>query len=147
MIKVRVIRVKGTVYRDNAQSLGRQVSKVQVTSMTRQIFNQASIDCPVDTGNLRNHHRMRISDQASRTKGTVYNDAKYAAIVHNGGKTPPHTIRARRKKALAFSYRGDQVIVKSVRHPGSKVKPRPWLQNAARKVATRNGWKFQEAAS
>lgn len=48
---------------------------------------------------------------------------KYAAIHQFGGKTKPHVIRAKNKKALAFGG----VLRKSVNHPGSNVPARPFL--------------------
>lgn len=48
----------------------------------------------------------------------------YARIHQLGGKTRPHVIRAKNKKALAFGGR----VVKSVNHPGSDIPARPFLQ-------------------
>jgi len=42
---------------------------------------------------------------------------KYTMLEHDG--TPPHIIRARRKKALRFTVGGKVVFRKSVRHPGT----------------------------
>lgn len=60
------------------------------------------------------------SDAASATVGT---NKVYAAIQQRGGKTSPHVIKARNKKALAFGGH----VVKSVNHPGSNIPARPFL--------------------
>jgi len=72
-----------------------------------------------DTGRLKSSI-VRYYDQSSATVGT---NVVYAAIHQLGGKTPPHTIRAKNAKALHFGNR----FVKSVRHPGSKIPARPFL--------------------
>lgn len=47
----------------------------------------------------------------------------YAAIHQFGGKTKPHTIVPRNKKALAFGGR----VVRKVNHPGSTIPARPFI--------------------
>ena len=56
---------------------------------------------------------------------TVGSDRHYAAIHQLGGKTRPHTIRPRRKKALFWP--GAAHPVGAVKHPGSKIPARPYL--------------------
>lgn len=70
--------------------------------------------------------RLRASIQADSgmTYARVGTNEPYAAIHHLGGKTKPHVIRPRNKKALAFGGR----VVKSVNHPGSNIPARPFLQ-------------------
>ena len=74
-----------------------------------------------DTGRLR----QSINRRASRDEVIVGTNVQYAAIHQFGGKTKPHTIIARRKKALFWP--GAEHPVKSVRHPGSNVPARPFL--------------------
>lgn len=52
--------------------------------------------------------------------------AVYAAIHQLGGKTRPHVILPRNKRALAFGG----VVVKRVNHPGSNIPARPFLPAA-----------------
>lgn len=66
-------------------------------------------------GSITPHH-----DATSAGVGT---NVPYAPIHQFGGKTRAHTIRARRKKALAFNGR----FAKSVNHPGSDIPARPFL--------------------
>lgn len=143
IVRVYVKRVRGTVDREGANAAAAKTGLIEVTDLCRKIMNQATIDAPVDTGFLRAYHKMAVKSMRSRIKGTVYNTAKYSAAVHDGATIKPHTIRARRKKALKFTIGGKIVIVKSVRHPGAKIKANPWLVNAAERAATRAGFRFQ----
>ena len=54
---------------------------------------------------------------------TVGSDAAHASIHQTGGRTRPHIIRPRFKKALAFGGG----VYRMVRHPGSNMPPRPYL--------------------
>lgn len=71
------------------------------------------------TGALKN----RITQRWDNTQALVGTNLVYARIQHFGGKTKPHVIKPRTKKALAF---GDKVL-KSVKHPGSNIPARPFL--------------------
>jgi phage virion morphogenesis protein len=69
--------------------------------------------------------RLRASIQADSGPdfARVGTNEPYAAIHQLGGKTKPHVIKPRNKKALAFGGR----VVKSVNHPGSDIPARPFL--------------------
>lgn len=54
----------------------------------------------------------------------------YARIHEFGGKTAPHVIVPRVRKALSFIMGGNKVVVKSVNHPGSTIPARPYLRPA-----------------
>lgn len=105
---------------------------------TRQTVNTAKIRVPVGaSGQLRNSIRtedVRITGMVARTG--VVADKDYAAPVHDGSK--PHIIRAKNKKSLAFKMGGRTVFAKQVKHPGSR--PRPFLLDATREAAGRNGF-------
>ena len=58
----------------------------------------------------------------------VFTDVDYAWYVHHG--TAPHTIRG--NPYLAFSWKGQNVVFRSVWHPGTA--PRPFLKVAARQT-------------
>lgn len=111
----------------------------QVRRVTRRILNRSAILCPVDTGRLRASGRMKVAVGARGPRGQVEYPVNYAAAVHDG--SGPHIIRARKKKALAFEYQGRTVIVKSVRHPGSR--GRPFLADAAQEISTEEGLTFR----
>jgi phage gpG-like protein len=61
--------------------------------------------------------------------GTVVfgSNLAYARIHQEGGTTKAHTIKARNGKALAFMMGNKKVLVKSVKHPGSKIPARPYM--------------------
>lgn len=48
----------------------------------------------------------------------------YGAIQQFGGRTKPHVIRAKNKRALSFGG----IVVRSVNHPGSNIPARPFLR-------------------
>ena len=54
--------------------------------------------------------------------------APYAAAHQFGARTRAHIIRASAKRALSFYGRNGRLVVrKAVRHPGSRIPPRPFL--------------------
>lgn len=142
-INIKFSRIRVTVNHSSATDLAREEGVRRVTQYCRKTMNQAIINCPVDTGNLRAHHRQRISPGQRKVTGTVYNDANYASLVHDGSS--PHTISGRNAsrtrrgvKTLRFTIGGQVIYRRSVRHPGSR--GRPWLRDAARKVAASEGF-------
>lgn len=59
-------------------------------------------------------------------------DVEYAAIQHYGGKTPPHDIFPRRKKALYWP--GARHPVKHVKHPGSNIRAKHFFSKPMQDV-------------
>jgi phage virion morphogenesis protein len=77
---------------------------------------------------IRSGRLMRsMTAHASSHQVEVGTNVVYAAIHQFGGTTKPHEIRPRRKQALAFTSGGENVVVKSVHHPGSRIPARPFL--------------------
>lgn len=72
-----------------------------------------------DSGRLASSF-VSDSDAHSATVGT---NVVYARIHNDGGKTKPHEIRPRYKKALAFNG----IMRKLVKHPGSNIPARPFM--------------------
>ncbi|MHC9292059.1 hypothetical protein ACRCUN_06300 [Mycobacterium sp. LTG2003] len=107
----------------------------RMASLQRRTANQARADVPVRTGNLgRTIGEGPIAFTGPRTvSGSVHATADYALYVHEGSR--PHLIRPRRAKALRFQIGGRTVFARLVRHPG--VRARPFLRNAAERVAAR----------
>jgi phage virion morphogenesis protein len=64
-----------------------------------------------------------VQDSFDNDQAVVGSNKVYAAIQQFGGQTRPHVIKARNKKALAFGG----VVVRQVKHPGSKIPARPFL--------------------
>ena len=79
----------------------------------------------VDTGRLRDSIAHVVRGSGPSAELLVGTDVAYAAIHQFGGRTPPRTIRPKRKKALWWP--GAPHPVASVDHPGSTIPARPWL--------------------
>lgn len=73
----------------------------------------------INTGTLRNS----IQSHSDSNTAKVGTNLAYAAIHHFGGKTKPHKIKPRYKKALAFGGR----VYGSINHPGSNIPARPFM--------------------
>lgn len=66
-----------------------------------------------------------LSPSHGKDSATVSANKEYAAIHHFGGSTGPRIIRPKNGKALFWP--GARNPVKSVKHPGSKIPPRPFM--------------------
>ena len=71
------------------------------------------------SGNLR----ARVIPSHTQDKAMISNNMPYARIHQFGGKTRPHLIQPKTKKALAFGGH----VFKQVHHPGSNIPARPYL--------------------
>lgn len=60
----------------------------------------------------------------SSNQSVVGTNVIYAAIQNFGGRTKPHVIRAKSKRALSFGG----IVVRQVNHPGSNVPARSFLR-------------------
>lgn len=82
-----------------------------VFETTRAVLNRATVLAPKKTGNLANSMQSTMKARRTYVAGRVESRVKYFMPVHDG--SAPHTIKARRKKALAFFWPhvGAQVIV------------------------------------
>lgn len=72
---------------------------------------------------LSGHLANSISSTSDNDYAIVGTNVPYAGIHNFGGKTKPHMIYPKHKKALAFNGR----VVKKVNHPGSKIPQREFL--------------------
>lgn len=136
---LRVGRITVRIDQGQAQRVATDEAVLVVAECVRRILNRATILCPVDHGNLRAHHKIRVERMPPGARGEVYNDADYAEAVHNG--SGPYTIRPRRRKALRFVVGGRTVFAKSVQHPGTRA--RPWLARAGQEVAAQTGFRWE----
>lgn len=155
-------KVRIELDRAHVLSVGVSLAAPYVFKVTRQVLNRSVVLTPVNTGNLKNSQTMTMRARRTFVAGTVETRVKYAEWVMRG--TPPHTIRARRKKALAFNWKAQGnvrvVVPKSgkgptglrkgkrgvvlyigkgyVKHPGTKA--RPFMYRALREVAGAEGF-------
>ena len=72
---------------------------------------------------------------------------EYAAIHEFGGRTKPHDIFPKKGRALAFMMGGKQVIVKSVKHPGSIIPQRSFMRTALNEMQPQIREAFETAIS
>lgn len=79
-----------------------------------------------DTGRLR----QSILYELHGSQAHVGTNVEYARIHELGGTTAPHLIVPRKAKALRFEIDGNVVFRASVKHPGSVIPARPYLQPA-----------------
>lgn len=109
------------------------VGRSRMVSLQRRVANQARQDVPVRTGNLgRSIGEGVVRMVAPRVvSGSVHAAARYAAAVHDGRGA--RTIVPVRAAALRFTV-GGRVVFARVVHQGP-VKGRPFLLNAARRIA------------
>jgi hypothetical protein len=160
-----IVRVKIDINQLRALQVGVELSAREIAEATRITLNLANVRTPVKTGNLRGANQMTMRARRTSVTGTITNRTKYALAVHNG--TRPHTIKAKRAKALAFFWAkagGVQTFVPKrpgggtglrrsrsgkvslwigkgfVRHPGTKA--RPWLDDALRTMAAGRGYRY-----
>ena len=111
-----VTRVKLDLNNLRVLQVGVELSAKEIAEATRQTLNRANVLTPVKTGNLRSANQMTMRARRMSVTGTIENRTKYALAVHNG--TRPHTIKARRAKALSFFWAkggGVQVFVPRTR--------------------------------
>jgi len=65
-----------------------------------------------------------IQQQFDGQSAVVGTNKVYAAIQNFGGRTSPHVIRPKTKRALSFGG----IVVRQVNHPGSNIPARPFLR-------------------
>jgi phage gpG-like protein len=84
----------------------------------------------VRTGKLRASINANVAEEGDSYKVTLGANTVYARIHEYGGVTRPHIIAPKRGGALAFMFGGKLTFARYVRHPGSWIKARPYLQPA-----------------
>lgn len=131
-----MVAYKLTMITSEVTRISKQASLHLVTDMNRRVLNRAIILTPVDTSNLKAHNKQRIKQTGLLTIGEIFNDANYAAAVHNGTKA--RVIVPKNKKVLRFEIHGEVVFAKRVKLKARK--GRPWLYRALVEVAGRDGW-------
>lgn len=82
------------------------------------------------TGTLRASIRSEVIGVGRAAVGPT---AVYGGIHEFGGRTPAHTITAKKAKALRFMIGGKVIFRRKVQHPGSNIPARPYLRPAFEK--------------
>ena len=105
---------------------------VDAERQAKRAFNRGQAP-RVRTGHLR----RSIYSKVKGFYGYIASSVKYAAILQWGGRTRPHEIRPKNTKALRFIFRGRWVYMKKVNHPGSKIRPHPYILLSVNEISTR----------
>lgn len=131
--------MKATVRLDASQVLAIAASRVSphVAETTRMALNRMRVTAPKRTGRMANSLKMTMRARRTFVVGTITASPRYTHFVERG--TRPHVIKARKKRALKFHGRGGIVIVRSVKHPGTK--PRPFMFRSLVDVAVPRGYR------
>lgn len=114
-----------------------------VVRVGMRVFNRARVLTPVDTGNLRASHQIKIRQTETKITAEVSSRVKYALAVHEGRR--PLVIYPRKKQALAFVWHGRPMVRKWVSQPARKGKP--WMRDALREVAAAEGYQMESKAA
>ena len=100
------------------------------------------------TGTLRRSITPQpVQSNGAVLTGEVTTNLEYAAIHEFGGKTKPHDIFPKKGRALAFMMGGKQIIVKSVKHPGSVIPERSFMRTALKEMEPKIKEAFESAIS
>lgn len=113
---------------------------------TTLVRNRAISLCPVNNGRLRSSITQEVRSEQSGPVGRVGTNVEYALFVHEGTgiygpKGSPYTIVPRRRKALAFVWKGAPIppngrggrhVYKRVTIKGTR--PKPFLRDALQAV-------------
>jgi len=77
--------------------------------------------------------------------GRVGTNIEYATIHEFGGKTAAHDIFPKRGRALAFNWKGKDVVFAKVRHPGSTMPERSFMRTALNEMKPEILAEFEKA--
>lgn len=138
---VKSVRVD--LYQEVIKGVLEDLAGKEVTKTTIKLLNRARVLTPVDTGNLRASHQMKLTSSSRKVTGEVFTKVKYALPLHEGRRAV--TIYPKTKQALAFRWHGQQFVRKSVSQPARR--GRPWLRDALREVAASEGYKMDSVAA
>lgn len=116
-LTVEGIREVGSRFAKAPQIVGEEITVAnrQALFVTREEILKRT---PVDTGNLRDHIRVRLAQVHGKIGGSVnVEKVPYARAQEFGAK--PHVILPRHKSVLRFKVGGKTVFAKMVHHPGN----------------------------
>lgn len=98
-------------------------------------------------GHLRDAIEIEYNDDGLDAIIYVDESIPYARIQEEGGTIPPHLIRPREAKALAFDWAtaGKRAILAYVFHPGATIPGQHYLRDAYRMMSPQIGKAMQKA--
>lgn len=146
MLTVEVLGDRNLVRNlDQMPAVVRAILLEKAGDWTTEIYDEtlSNIQSRVNSvsGKLEAAVKMNIREIDGRIEASVYIDgdeAPYAAAQERGAIIPPHIIRPREAKVLAFlAATGDKVFALHVFHPGAVIPPHWFLRDAKRTVAPR----------
>lgn len=82
------------------------------------------------TGTLRRSISPSVFSSGTAVVGKVGTNVEYASIHEFGGRTPAHDIFPKRGRALAFNWKGKDVVFSKVHHLGSVFPERSFMRTA-----------------
>ncbi len=117
-------QIQGAVKVSMARLVLKLARKIKEEKLTGQVLKQGK------SGRLRRSISPSVSGTETSTVGKVSTNVEYARIHEYGGKTPPHVILPKRGRALAFPWKGQDVVLARVNHPGSQMPERSFMRTA-----------------
>lgn len=122
--------------RSRVLAVGVSLAAPYVAETTRRALNGTRVGAPKKTSRMANSLKMTMAPRRTSVFGRVTASPRYTYYVERG--TRAHIIRPKNKKALRFVRGGTTVIVRYVRHPGTK--PRPFMFRALVESAVPRGF-------
>jgi hypothetical protein len=121
---------------DTVKEILREKVFTWMNKLEDQVIQNIRDRLKTQTGTLVNSVRQETIDEGNRIDGHVHIDAPYAAAQDRGAVTPPHIIRARNGKLLAFiAATGDKVMATKVSHPGGIIPATHYAKDAYSLIA------------
>lgn len=132
------LKARVELQRSHVLAVGISLAAPHVAETTRLALNRTRTTAPKKTGRMANSLKMTMRARRTYVAGRVTASPRYTHYVERG--TRPHVIRASKKKALRFVGKGGAtVIVRQVRHPGTR--PRPFMFRSLIEVALPRGYR------
>ena len=119
----KIPEVQGACQVSMARLVMKLARKIKEEKLTGQVLKNR-------TGTLRRSISPRVAAMGMIIEGTVGTNIEYASIHEFGGKTAAHDIFPKRGRALAFNWKGKDMVLKHVHHPGSQMPERSFMRTA-----------------
>lgn len=124
----KIAKLKDSLPQEIANIMNRFGLRVWSTSAKKYLSGPRPEKLAPRTGLLRSSIRYKITKDRKAVNVTFGTSVPYAAIHEFGGTTSAHTIVPKKALALKFMVGGKVFFAKKVNHPGSTIKPRPFLK-------------------